>query len=343
MAVARCGDHAWVASERSDGIQISRIRFAKDGNPVERTYVYPDQGARPQGLDCDANELRVLSVNGGRLSVLSFPFSGSDLQTPLSPTNNVIPVPSVCSGIDEVKPSYTGGLHFGMRCRASDNSLHLLVGSMSGAQEFLAGSDNKAMEVGAYAFSGGIHVLFNGLGEGHYGATPADLQNVRKLSFEDPVSRPTALAQIGSGSTGFTVFGVTTNPPPSLLPGKVFTGVIPPSQVSGIFVGGTLPASVLERRTLTTATELGPPSPLAIGMNSTTFSNVNSEGAMRYTVMDSTGEILLWTEQVYAPPSGSQARRAYATHDDFTGNMAIWPEFDANGVYSIKGINLLCI
>lgn len=341
VAVTQCGEKTYVIHQTEEGLAIHGIGLSLDPGGID-TYTYRDQGARVFGAECDANELRVLSANGNGLGVLKFARSSAGLQSPLAPSLTPISTPQPCfDALNGVEASYTGGLHFAMRCRAADDVIHMYVGTPSQVQEFASGTDDKQLELGAYAFSGGLHVAMNEQGEGWVGATPADM-TLRKLSFEDPVARPTAFGGISSSSNGFIVMGVTTNPPPSLLPAKVFTGVVPPSQISGIFVGGSLPSTVTAQVTITTTDGLGPTSRISVGTNSMVQSGITAQGAMRFNIFDSQAKVLLWWQDIYTPPAGSRARRAYASHDDFAASMAAWAEYDANGVYSVKGVNLMC-
>ncbi len=344
IAVTRCGQEAYLAREAQDAIEIFRVRFGNDGNPIDASYHFPINGGSVEGLSCDANSLRVLSRSPqGSMMELAFPLQGKDLQQPLNPTPVSVPIPTECENkVSTFLPSYNGGLHWMLECQAAPNVTKLIAGAPP--FEFISGTPGEQLQLAAYAYSGGLHVGMNEQGEGWAGATAAQLGTTQKVGFEDPALRPTALATITGNSQGFFVMGITTNPPPNLLPGKLFTGQVPPSKINDIFVGGQLPSTVVERRMITSTDEIGPTSLLSQGPNTVVFSTINLSNEILFNIMKPDGAILTWADLTYKPAADMTVRRTYSlTSDPGNGNFVAWAEYDANENYRAYVRSMLCL
>ena len=150
------------------------------------------------------------------------------------------------------------------------------------------------------------------------------------------------LATITANSQGFFVMGLTTSPPPNLLPGRLFTGQIPPSKINEIFVGGQLPPTVAYRREITSTDEIGPTSQLSQGSNTVVFSTINLSGDVLISILGSDGKIIDWADTIYQP-SNVTVRRTYAlTNGPGNGNIVAWAEYDANNKYRAYVRSMLC-
>lgn len=343
VALVACSDTAYAVVSTGSGIQISRVRLATDGNPVEQSWLYPPGDYRVRGATCDANQLKVLATGDTGFAELSFARSGRDLASPLNPQIQALATPAECRGpngnVFNVIASYNGGLHAAFDC-ADTSTATLFVGWPPIEVESAPFSD-KELRAAGYSFAGGVHFVTNESGQGWVGATAAQLGVRQQLNYEDPLTRPTLGALVGSNSGGFQVVGITTNPPPSLLPGRFFTGPVLPSEVNQLFVGGGgLPAAVKLRREFTSADDFGPTSALSTRAASSFFSFIALSADVRATILAADGSILTWAHPVYSPVDDT-VRRTYAIHDG-AGYAVVWAEYDKAGDYSVKGRNLMC-
>ncbi|MCA9641063.1 MAG: hypothetical protein H6718_08975 [Polyangiaceae bacterium] len=343
LAVTRCGEDGFIARETVEGVDFFRVRFGNDGNPIENQWSYSAAGVTVDGLSCDANNLKLLTRTPNGLAEWLFPLQGRDLQTPLNPTATPITIPSECIGqTNYALPSYNGGLHWMLDCHPNANTTKLVAGPP--VIDFINGPNGEQLQLAAYAYAGGIHVGMNEQGEGWAGATAAQLGVTQKLAFEDPTLRPTALATITSNSAGFFVMGITVNQPPNLLPGKLFTGPVLPSKINDIFVGGSLPSSVKERRMITSTDEIGPTSPLATGMNTVVFSTINLKNQILFNIMKPDGEIRAWAQLIHDPTNGGTIRRTVSlTNTAGNGNFVAWSEYDSSDKYRAFMRSMICL
>ncbi|MCA9631738.1 MAG: hypothetical protein KC766_28980 [Myxococcales bacterium] len=341
IAVTRCGEDGWLAMQTGMGIDIFRIRFGQDGNPIAGSWFLDFPDSHVHGLSCDVNNLRILTQNANGANEILLPFAGQDLTTPLMPTAAGVTIPNSCVGnIRGFLPSYNGGLHWMIECQPDASKTTISAGPP--IVDFVNGPPSESLSLAAYAYAGGIHVGMNEKGEGWAGATAAQLGTLQKIAFEDPAARPTGLATITANSQGFFVMGLTTSPPPNLLPGRLFTGQIPPSKINEIFVGGQLPPTVAYRREITSTDEIGPTSQLSQGSNTVVFSTINLSGDVLISILGSDGKIIDWADTIYQP-SNVTVRRTYAlTNGPGNGNIVAWAEYDANNKYRAYVRSMLC-
>ncbi|MEZ4372857.1 MAG: hypothetical protein R3B07_18680 [Polyangiaceae bacterium] len=343
VVITRCDDLAMVARTSDLGLEIYQVRMGSSGSPIENRYVWPTAvSPRIVAATCDVNKYTLMTVEATDLTELSFPRSGQDLATPLNPTPTKHALPPECrSAVGDPHATFVNGeFHVAFQCDVN-NMRNVYVGFP--IQQVYSGAQTSENSIDSYAYSGGIHLLLNEAGQGWAGATPAQLGQLQQLNFEDPITRPTGLAMTASSSAGFMMVGITTHPPPTLTPARLFTGQVAPNNVDGLFVGGSLPATIKQRMEITNPQQLGPTSALAVGPNTAVFSLINQSNALLMNVMDKTGEFLVWGFSVYQPADAT-LRRSYAeTNPLGIGNVVVWAEFDANNIYTIRARSLLCL
>ncbi|MGE3673012.1 MAG: hypothetical protein AB7K71_25275 [Polyangiaceae bacterium] len=343
ITIARCATSiSYVIVEDAAGLEIYALTYGTDASPLLRNYSYtPGNFPRVGAATCTADELRLLMRDESGMAELVFLRTGNDLNTPLSPARTDIDTSS-CTELHDIVGSYNGTTaHYAVEClEGSQYDLYYGPPFTKYATVSTGSKDRPYF----YAYSGGIHLILTEEGKAWRGADATQLATLRQFDFEDPVNRPTAFVGADSNAQGFTLVGFTRAPAPNLLPGRMFSGNVAPSEIDEVFVGGSLPSSVKQRFELTSPDELGPISALSSGAFSSAFSLIGQTKQIRLTTMDSAGAVLVPSFVIRDVQSDASPVETHASPaDDGSNFRVVWVDVDGSGKYAVRTRGALCL